>query len=194
MVDRSLFIEAMRHVAQSVTVVTTQGADGCTGATVSAFSSLSADPPSVLVCLRSNSRIGLAVGLNRVFCVNVLPEGASALAGRFAGRFDAEEPDRFGAIDCRHSRSGPVLSGATAFECTVDQIITHGSHDICIGNVTAITNAAATPLGLYGRQLSNRPTRRRVLVPSAGRACFESCQTTPKVAESLKAIISIKIY
>ena len=92
MVDRSLFIEAMRHVAQSVTVVTTQGADGCTGATVSAFSSLSADPPSVLVCLRSDSRIGLAVGRNRVFCVNVLPEGASALAGRFAGRFDDEEP------------------------------------------------------------------------------------------------------
>ena len=47
MVDRSLFIEAMRHVAQSVTVVTTQGDDGPTGATVSAFSSLSADPPSV---------------------------------------------------------------------------------------------------------------------------------------------------
>ena len=42
--------------------------------------------------------------------------------------------------------SGPVLSGATAFECTVDQIITHGSHDICIGNVTAITNAATPPL------------------------------------------------
>ncbi|MDA8751529.1 flavin reductase family protein [Planktomarina temperata] len=146
MVDRSLFIEAMRYVAQSVTVVTTQGADGCTGATVSAFSSLSADPPSVLVCLRSDSRIGLAVGRNRVFCVNVLPEGASALAGRFAGRFDDEEPDRFGAIDCRNSHSGPVLSGATAFECTVDQIITHGSHDIFIGNVTAITNAATPPL------------------------------------------------
>jgi len=141
MVDRSLFIEALRHVAQSVTVVTTLGEDGPTGATVSAFSSLSADPPSVLVCLRSDSRIGLAVGRNRVFCVNVLPEGASALAGRFAG-----EPDRFGAIDCRDSASGPVIRGATAFECTVNQIITHGSHDICIGNVTAITNAATPPL------------------------------------------------
>ena len=146
MVDRSLFIDAMRHVAQSVTVVTTLGEDGPTGATVSAFSSLSADPPSVLVCLRSDSRIGLAVGRNRVFCVNVLPESARALAGRFAGRFDAEEPDRFGAIDCRDSASGPVISGATAFECTVDQIITHGSHDICIGNVTAITNAATNRL------------------------------------------------
>ena len=51
-------------------------------------------PPRLLVCLRSDSRIGLAVGRNRVFCVNVLPEGASALAGHFAGRFDAEEPNR----------------------------------------------------------------------------------------------------
>jgi flavin reductase len=81
-----------------------------------------------------------------VFCVNILPEGASALAGRFAGRFDAEEPDRFGAIDCRDTASGPVISGATTFECTVDQNVTHGSHDIYIGNVTAITNAATPPL------------------------------------------------
>ena len=44
------------------------------------------------------------------------------------------------------SASGPVIRGATAFECTVDHIITHGSHDICIGNVTAITNAATPPL------------------------------------------------
>jgi flavin reductase len=57
-----------------------------------------------------------------------------------------KSPIVFGAIDCRNSHSGPVLSGATAFECTVDQIITHGSHDICIGNVTAITNAATPPL------------------------------------------------
>ena len=39
-----------------------------------------------------------------------------------------------------------MISGATAFECTVDKIIIHGSHDICIGNVTAITNAATAPL------------------------------------------------
>ena len=100
MVDRTLFIEAMRHVAQSVTVVTTKGDNGAAGATVSAFSSLSADPPSVLICLRSDSRIALAVNENKVYCVNILPEGAGELAERFAGRFDEEQPDRFGAINC----------------------------------------------------------------------------------------------
>ena len=146
MVDRTLFIEAMRHVAQSVTVVTTIGENGATGATVSAFSSLSADPPSVLVCLRSDSRIGLAVAGNRVFCVNVLPEGAAALAERFSGRFDVEQPDRFGAIDHVEGPTGPLLSGATAFECTLAKIITHGSHDICIGNVTKVTKRGTSPL------------------------------------------------
>ena len=47
----------MRQVAATVTVVTTDGPAGQAGATVSAFSSLSADPPSVLVCLKADTRI-----------------------------------------------------------------------------------------------------------------------------------------
>jgi flavin reductase len=146
MVDRTLFIDAMRHVAQSVTVVTTKGKNGAAGATVSAFSSLSADPPSVLICLRSDSRIALAVNQNKVYCVNILPEGAGELAERFAGRFDIEQPDRFGAIKCVDGPSGAILDGATAFECALEKIISHGSHDICIGNVTAITHRGTRPL------------------------------------------------
>ena len=146
MVDRKLFIEAMRNVAQSVTVVTTRGKSGATGATVSAFSSLSADPPSVLVCLRSDSRIGLAVALNQVFCVNVLPEGARSLADRFSGLYDTEQPDRFGAVNFIEGPTGPILEGATAFECILDTIITHGSHDICIGNVRSVTKCDRLPL------------------------------------------------
>ena len=146
MVDQTLFIEAMRNVAQSVTIVTTMGKNGSTGATVSAFSSLSADPPSVLVCLKSDSRIGLAVAKNQVFCVNVIPEGASNLAERFAGRFDTEQPDRFGAIKYVNSPSGAVLDGAIVFECQLDKIISHGSHNICIGNVNAIIQREIRPL------------------------------------------------
>ena len=145
MVDRKLFTEAMRHVAQSVTVVTTKGKNGAAGATVSAFSSLSADPPSVLICLRSDSRIALAVNENRVYCVNILPEGAGELAERFAGRFDEEQPDRFGAIKCVDGPSGAILDGATAFECALEKIISHGSHDICIGNVPRFEERSNVP-------------------------------------------------
>jgi flavin reductase (DIM6/NTAB) family NADH-FMN oxidoreductase RutF len=52
----------MRRVASSVTVVTTDGAAGRFGTTVSAFSSVSADPPTVLVCLFAQSRIAKATG------------------------------------------------------------------------------------------------------------------------------------
>ena len=146
MVDRTLFIDAMRHVAQSVTVVTTDGPAGPLGATVSAFASLSADPPSVLVCLRGDSRIAKAVVENQVYCVNVLPEDASETAERFAGRFDETQPDRFGGVASVAGPCGNILDGATAFECHVDKIIEHGSHKICIGNVTAITHRGTRPL------------------------------------------------
>ena len=61
LVSRERFVGAMREVAASVTVVTTDGPCGRHGATVSAFSSVSADPPTVLVCLHADSRIAKAV-------------------------------------------------------------------------------------------------------------------------------------
>ena len=53
---RQAFIDAMRQVASTVTVVTTDGPEGQAGATVSAFASLSAAPPSVLVCLKAGTQ------------------------------------------------------------------------------------------------------------------------------------------
>ena len=99
-----------------------------------------------MICLRSDSRIALAVNENRVYCVNILPEGAGELAERFAGRFDEEQPDRFGAIKCVDGPSGAILDGATGLECALEKIISHGSHDICIGNVNAITHRGTRPL------------------------------------------------
>lgn len=144
---RDAFIGAMRHVAATVTVVTTDGpAGGRMGATVSAFTSLSADPPSVLVCLKSDSRIARAVRANEVFCVNVLPEDAVDVARAFAGVFDDDQPDRFGALDATLTEAGPVLPRATAFACRLNRALEHGSHTICIGDVTGISNAGEKPL------------------------------------------------
>lgn len=143
---RDAFIAAMRHVASTVTVVTTDGPAGRMGATVSAFSSLSADPPSVLVCLKSDSRIARAVRDNGVFCVNVLPEDAVEVAQCFAGAFDARNPDRFSDVDITMTEEGPILPRATAFSCSLNRAIIHGSHAICIGDVTGISNAGEKPL------------------------------------------------
>ncbi|MFK7938396.1 MAG: flavin reductase family protein [Roseovarius sp.] len=143
---RDAFITAMRYVASTVTVVTTDGPVGKMGATVSAFTSLSADPPSVLVCLKADSRIAMAVRDNGVFCVNILPEDAVETAKRFAGAFDGESPDRFEGQDIINTDEGPILPRATAFACSLNHIVTHGSHAICIGNVAGISNAGEKPL------------------------------------------------
>jgi flavin reductase (DIM6/NTAB) family NADH-FMN oxidoreductase RutF len=146
-VERDRFITAMRQVASSVTVVTTDGAAGRHGATVSAFNSLSADPPSVLICLRSDSRIARAVVENGSYCVNVLPDTCSDMAGRFAGAQDAELADRFDGIDLVASdMKCPVLAGSTAFHCTLGQSVEQGSHLILIGHVTQIFEGGASPL------------------------------------------------
>lgn len=143
---RQAFIAAMRKVASTVTVVTTDGPGGMAGATVSAFSSLSADPPSVLVCLKSDSRIAQAVTGNGVFCVNILSEDAENVATRFAGALDETNPDRFDGIEVTMTEEGPMLPRATAFTCTLNRTVIHGSHAICIGDVTGISDAGEQPL------------------------------------------------
>ena len=143
---RDAFVAAMRQVAATVTVVTSDGPAGRMGATVSAFTSLSADPPTVLVCLKTDSRIAKSVAANGVFTVNVLHEDAIELAQRFAGAFDDETPDRFHGTEVTPTEFGPILPRATAFTCRLEQSYVHSTHLICIGAVTGISNAGEKPL------------------------------------------------
>lgn len=145
--NREEFIQAMRPVAHSVTVVTTDGAAGRHGATVSAFSSVSADPPTILVCLNAKSRIGELVKANGTFTVNVLPEGSEAIAKRFAGMDDAKLTDRFDGINITDA-AVPEIVGSTVFRCQLEQIILSGSHAIAIGLVDAST-CAGKPTLIY---------------------------------------------
>ena len=145
--DRDNFIRAMRSVATSVSVVTTAGPSGVHGATVSSFTSLSADPPTVLICLRTMSRIAHAVSQNGVFCVNVLSERDQITADTFAGRFDDVRSDRFADIPCRQvARHGPVIGDSTAFACAVESVLEQASHTVFIGRVDDVNVGKHLPL------------------------------------------------
>ena len=147
LVDRNAFVMAMRCVANSVVVVTTDGTAGRHGATVSAFSSVSADPPMVLVCLRSGSRIAEAVAANGALCVNVLPQDRPDLANRFAGQDDHQIADRFQCVEVMGARgAAPEINGATAFVGVVDQAVAAGSHCIFICRVQSVRQGMAAPL------------------------------------------------
>ena len=152
-VDRDLFLAAMSRIANSVTVVTTDGPSGRHGATVSSFCSVSADPPQLLVCLNHSGKTAAAVLENKRFCVNVLPETAQQLAILFAGQTSEKHIDRF-SDETWGSANGhlPVLEGATAFECDVIETVKSTSHYVFIGEVTAASEGDKPPLIYLNRR------------------------------------------
>ena len=113
---RASFIEAMSRAATGVTIVTTDGPAGRFGQTVSAMCSVSADPPSLLVCIKTTSVIVNAIRGHRALGVNVLRADQRRVADTFAGRKTWGAPYDFGtarwdtletgAPSCR--RGGPV--------------------------------------------------------------------------------------
>ncbi|MFN6979806.1 MAG: flavin reductase family protein [Gemmobacter sp.] len=145
--SREGYVQAMRQVAGAVAVVTTDGVAGRHGATVTAFCSVSADPPTVLVCLRHGSRIGTAVAANGVFTLNVLPEDAAAVARTFAGEFDRQGDDRFARVDpVALPGLAPAIAGALALACRVVRADRQDSHVIVVGTVVSIVHRPLAPL------------------------------------------------
>lgn len=151
--NREEFLSAMSNVANSVTVVTTDGPGGIHGATVSSFCSVSADPPTLLVCLNQLGSTAEAVLKNKVFCVNVLPEESSELAVIFAGHTSLKELDRFSHPDWhKDGVTPPFLRNVTAFQCEVTETVNATSHFVIIGRVTDITDGNHPPLIYLNRQ------------------------------------------
>ena len=147
-VDASEFREAMREVAAGVTIVTSGRGDRARGLTATAFSSLSAEPPSVLVCVNRDSECHQTIAESGTFCVNVLGAEAQHLANRFAGRDGIKGSARFQIGDWSTLSTGaPVLADAlVAFDCRLRKAIDAGSHTIFIGDVAAVSKTGGDAL------------------------------------------------
>ena len=96
----------MAEAATSVTLVTTDGPAGRFGVTVSAFASVSADPPMLLACINRKSPAAAAIAANGGYCVNVLSAAQSFLADVFAGRSERFAPYDFGSADWQRADGG----------------------------------------------------------------------------------------
>ena len=133
---RQQFRSAMAHYPSGVVIVTTIDSAGSPqGFTATSFSSLSMEPPSVLVCLANSAFCYEAFVTSRHFAINFVDAGQDALALRFASR----GADKFGGVAMRRTASGaPVLEAAAAYlECESDGHFLSGDHAILIGNVLA---------------------------------------------------------
>jgi flavin reductase len=137
-VNSAAFAAGMRRLAGAVTLVTTADVAGRHGLVATAVTSLSADPPSLLVCVNRAASAHSALARAGILCVNVLSAEAEAIAAGFSD--PARRAERFSSGHWRSARTGaPVLDEAlVAFDCRIERVIDHGSHSVFIAAVAAI--------------------------------------------------------
>jgi flavin reductase (DIM6/NTAB) family NADH-FMN oxidoreductase RutF len=131
-----------------VTVVTTVDAGGKpVGFTANSFSSVSMDPPLLLISIANRSSSLDAFLTGKGFAVNVLAEGQKEISATFARASD----DRFANVYWRHGPVGsPLIAGVSAwFDCTLQDAIPAGDHTILIGRIGGFEALATASLGYY---------------------------------------------
>ncbi len=148
-VDASQFKSALKLWGSGVTVVTAHSADGPKGMTATSFSSVSVEPPQVLVCLNENTETGAVVMEQQVFAINILNTEQQAVSNEFAGA--ANQELRFAATVWQRGDLGaPILTEALAsLECRVVQQVKAGTHWIVIGEVQTVICRSGEPLMYY---------------------------------------------
>ena len=143
------FRAAMRHVAATVYAVTTGHGGGRYGILATAVSSLSFEPPSLLVCVNRSASLHAPLASAEVFCVNVLGLGNRDVAEQFMMR----QADRFAVGEWEEALGVPVLATAqSSFVCRRVHSHEFGTHTIFIGELIAAKHREnAAPLTYYDR-------------------------------------------
>jgi flavin reductase (DIM6/NTAB) family NADH-FMN oxidoreductase RutF len=150
-VEAAAFREAMCRMGAAVHIVTTAGPGGKSGFTATALCSVSDAPPTLLVCLNSSSQITPVLRKNKVFCVNTLGAGDTAIADIFAGRTGVFMEERFATGAWTNLKTGsPVFASAVvAFDCRIAEVKSVGSHNVIFGVVEAMQLGPSGPVLLY---------------------------------------------
>ena len=149
-IDPAAFKKGMRHLAASVTLITTHHKGLRGGLTATAVCSVSADPPQILVCVNKTASAHDTIGEAGHFCVNILAPPHRKIAERFAGMDGVEGDERFKDMGewSTLTTGAPVLKGCpVSFDCTLVSEVSAGTHTIYIGQIIDIAlDAAAMPL------------------------------------------------
>ena len=153
---RDRFIDGMSKAACTVNIVTSDGEAGRAGLTVSAMSSVSADPTSLLICVNQQSRSCDIITQNEVFCVNVLNEGQSYISDTFA--MPGEIDDKFAVAQWSdiHTGSPALIDALVNFDCELKKSFKWGSHYILIGEVKRIASRESGNPLIYANRAYGR--------------------------------------
>jgi len=150
--DQQVFRDVIGRFASGVTVITTTVDGAPFGTTASAVSSLSMEPPMVLMCLNKTSETQAAILKAGAFCVNILADGQQDLAYQFARKGDKFSDTAYG----QGIEDVPVLGGTLAhLECRVAETVTGGTHTVFLAHVAVASGRDGAPLtyfrGRFGR-------------------------------------------
>jgi flavin reductase (DIM6/NTAB) family NADH-FMN oxidoreductase RutF len=150
-VTSSDFRKAMRQLTGGVSVITAGRGRDISGMTVTSVSSLSIDPPALIVSINRESSSWPLVKRYGFFGVNILTSDQIDIAERFTGKGGLKGADRFGGAGWMTRASGvPLLVGAlAAIDCEVEDIVERHSHAIVIGRVLDVAVSARTAALAY---------------------------------------------
>jgi flavin reductase (DIM6/NTAB) family NADH-FMN oxidoreductase RutF len=142
------FRQAAGRFASGVTVVTTRVSEGAYGVTVSSFASLSLNPLLVTVSINRSSPLLDYVRSAGAFAVSVLSSDQQQVADYFAARGRTPEPAGFAKVPTTaRQTSAPIIDGCLSwFDCTVEDVLRGGDHEILVGRVVAAGGRTGEPL------------------------------------------------
>ena len=149
-VSQADFRRVLGRFASGVTVVTTCDGEHRLGITVNAFSSVSLDPPLILVCIEKTSYLHQVMLRNGYFAVNLLADDQQALSTCFAGHSEARS--NFCSAPSHTAATGaPILDHSLGWiDCRIVNAFPGGDHSIIVGHVEALGGSEGQPL-LYFR-------------------------------------------
>ncbi|WP_246161763.1 flavin reductase family protein [Segnochrobactrum spirostomi] len=185
-IDPRALRDAFGSFITGVTVVTAHDPDGRPiGFTANSFSSVSLDPPLLLVCLARSSRNYAAMTESAGFAVNILSEDQKDVSNTFARRVE----DRFATVRWEPGPQGsPVFPDAAAwFDCVTERVVEAGDHAILIGRVAAFAASGRNGLG-YSRGAYFTPSLEAQAVPAAA----EGSARVAAVAERDGAVLLLE--
>jgi flavin reductase (DIM6/NTAB) family NADH-FMN oxidoreductase RutF len=151
LVPAAEYLSAIAHHVASVCVITTEVDGERFGMTATAVSSVSAEPPRLLVCVNKSGMTHEKIVAIGRFAVNVLAEGQDKVAMVFAG-LHGLRGDRFATGEWTTLRTGaPILVGASAaFDCVLAEVSQQSTHSVLFGDVVATQHRVGQDTLLYG--------------------------------------------
>ena len=167
--DAAALRQALGCFVTGVTVVTARGGDGRPhGFTANSFTSVSLDPPLVLVCVGDGVQSFEVYRECETFAINVLADSQQVISNTFA----TDLPNRFAQVRWREgSYRSPILEGCVAsLECASWQRIEAGDHMILVGRVLAFEHSTERPLAFCRGSYLSLPLDRDDLMHEDGRA------------------------